>query len=516
MNDGNKPKLLLFSHICSPEFVTGAEKLLLLFLREMVHRFHCVLVVPQEGAISEKAKEAGARIVVLDIPLCISIYTASPTITEEIEAMKNHPSWGRLHGLLAEERPDCVLVNTSVHPLPAIAAKAMGFPVMWSLMETIMDRPGRAEAVNLVTSCSDKIIGISHATLEPILAHVPQAPTFMLPPYLIREELLPGSWAYHRLRLRKQYGWGEYNRVTGFMAATIYANKGLEQFIRAMLPIAQTDVKARFLIVGNSADDAYYRSCQKLVAQSGYGDRFLFLPFAEQIQHAFPVMDVVVVPSLVAEGFGMTALEGMLFGKGVVAFASGGLKEILAATGNEEYLVPTGDTNVLTERVYRLLSNDGLLRAVSVRNAATSQHVFGVAAFRARLNELMEQLPVASGVIRSSVWRGSGPTVFLIENGVKRPFVSELSFLQRGYLFEQVSVVPDEELAGIPLGPNILEFGAGTGKSGLRKRRRRRISKRSGRAARGKRRQRGMKRMKRSGGKHKGKAASRRKSKAQR
>ncbi len=494
--NGAKPKLMIFSHICSPIFVTGAEKLLLLFTREMVRRFQCVMVVPQIGAIAEKARELGVKIVVQDIPLCISLYTAAPTIHEEITAMQRSPAWGRIHAMLAEERPDFVLVNTSVHPLPALAAKAMGIPTIWVLMETVMDRPSKHMSVGLIVSNSDIVAGISHSTLQPIRDLAPQARTFMLPPYLIREELLPGSWPYHRMRLRQQHGWGEHHRVAGFMAATIYANKGLEQFVNAMLPIAASDGWARFLILGKSADDAYYRHCQKLVWDSGYSDRFLFLPFADQIQHAYPVMDVIVVPSLIAEGFGMTALEGLMFGKGVVASASGGLTEIMNATGNEEYLVPPGDVGKLTERVNGLLSNGTLLRAVGERNMQTAQQVFGVEAFRERLAELVAQLPQTPVLIRGSLWRGSAPTVFLIENGMKRPFASEAAFLQRGFRFEDVTEVPDEDLQRLPAGPTLFEqkrrasgrrkVRRGKGR-GMRRRHRRSSGRRSVRSGRRKR-----------------------------
>lgn len=497
--NGAKPKLMIFSHICSPVFVTGAEKLLLLFTREMVRRFQCIMVVPQIGAIAEKARELGVKVVVQDIPLCISLYTSAPTIPQEIAAMQRSPSWGRIHALLAEERPDCVLVNTSVHPLPALAAKAMGIPTVWVLMETVMDRPSKPLSVGLIASNCDIVVGISHSTLQPIHEFAPGARTFMLPPYLIRDELLPGSWPYHRMRLRQQYGWGEHHRVAGFMAATIYANKGLEQFVNAMLPIAASDGWARFLVLGKSADDAYYRHCQKLVWDSGFADRFLFLPFADQIQHAYPVMDVVVVPSLIAEGFGMTALEGLMFGKGVVASASGGLTEILNATGNPDYLVPPGDVGKLTERVNALLGNAALLRAVGERNMQTSQQVFGVEAFRQRLADLIAQLPQTPVLARGSLWRGSAHTVFLVENGVKRPFASEAAFLQRGFRFEDVTEVPDEDLHRLPTGSTLFE----------QKRRAKRVRRGKGRGVRRRKRISGRRRSRASGRKRAGRRARR-------
>jgi glycosyltransferase involved in cell wall biosynthesis len=470
--NGIKPKLLLFSHICIPMYFTGAEKLLLLFARELIRRFHCVLVVPQEGIIAERARAIGIRVIVLDIPLCVSLYTAAPTITAELEELKNHPSLNRLHSLLAEERPSCVFVNTCVHPLPAIAAKSLGIPTIWALMETIMDTPNRDTAAAFIASQSDVVIGISHTTLQPLLGVQGAVKMFMLSPYLDREELLPGSWPYYRAHMRQQFGWNENHRVAGFIAATIYPNKGLEQFIQAMLPIAASDARARFLVFGNPVDGTYYLNCQTLVQMSGYADRFIFHPFVEHIQQIIPAMDVVVVPSLVSEGFGMTALEGLLFGKGVVAFASGGLTEILTSTGNENFLAIPGDVSGLSARVNLLMNNDGFLHEVGQRNAVMAQNVFGVEAFRLRLEEMLAMLLPNPALIHNSLLRGSGRTVYLVENGKKRPFVSEKAFLQRGYRFEEVTLVLDQELFWLPSGDMIVET-----RSAKRKRRRKKTSR---------------------------------------
>ncbi len=46
----------------------------------------------------------------------------------------------------------------------------------------------------------------------------------------------------------------------------------------------------------------------------------------------------------------MTALEGLLFGKAVVAYDSGGLGEILNLTENKKFLVPTGEVDGLVKK----------------------------------------------------------------------------------------------------------------------------------------------------------------------
>ncbi len=113
-----------------------------------------------------------------------------------------------------------------------------------------------------------------------------------------------------------------------------------------------------------------------------------------------------------------------------------------------------------------------------------------------RLAELVAQLPQTPVLIRGSLWRGSAPTVFLIENGMKRPFASEAAFLQRGFRFEDVTEVPDEDLQRLPAGPTLFEqkrrasgrrkVRRGKGR-GMRRRHRRSSGRRSVRSGRRKR-----------------------------
>lgn len=453
-----KPKLLLFSHICNPVFVTGGEKVLLLFARELHRRFECVLVVPRNGAIAESARRHGIRTVIMEIPLCISLYIAAPNHQDEIREQQGHPGWRGLHALLEAESPACVLTNTSVHPLPAIAAKSLGIPTIWLLHETIMATPYRRQCAATVIANSDIVVGVSHATLQPLQEQQEPLRAVVMPPYLVTEELQPGDWPHHRLRLRQQYGW-ERGLVVGFIAATIYTNKGLMQFIQAMLPIAAAHERARFLIVGNPVEEAHYAACRQTVLQSAYADRFVFYPFAEHINQVYPAMDALVVPSLVSEGFGMAALEGMLFGKAVVAFASGGLAEIMASTDNAQFLVPTGDVQGLTERVNALLSDETLLVSVGQRNAEAAQRVYGIEAFRTRLDQLIGIIP-PRGARMPMLVRGSGPTVYLLENGEKRPFESPEAMRQRGFRLEDVATVSDAALTRFPSGSPMAETPA--------------------------------------------------------
>ncbi|WP_168735945.1 glycosyltransferase family 4 protein [Cohnella fermenti] len=445
--------MLVFSHICSPEFITGAEKLLLSFLRELHRLFHCVLVVPREGAIAEAARRHGVEIAVLDIPLSIAMYIAAPHLSAELDNLRRHTAWEQLVALLQREEPSYVWVNTCVHPLPAMAAKALGVPTIWSLMETINDGSHRDEAARIVATYSDRIVGISKTVLAPIPSGA-HAKAAVLPPFLNREELLPDSWPMARLRQRRSQGWSEHHLVAGYIASALYPNKGLKDFVQAMLPLAALDSRVRLLVIGNPDEDAdYVRSCRELIQKAGLADRVSWIRFADRIEYVYPMMDVVVVPSLIAEGFGMTALEGMVFGKPVVAYASGGLEEILQATGNAAYLVKPGDISGLTTAIATLLQNEKLRSEVGAAGARAAEETFGRDAFREQLTALVSGLPARQPPALQGLVRGRGPTVYYIEHGRRRSFPSEAVFHGLGFRFEDVQDVPDHRLSLIPHGP---------------------------------------------------------------
>ncbi|MBB6732574.1 glycosyltransferase family 4 protein [Cohnella zeiphila] len=458
---GAKPKLLLFSHICSPIYVTGAEKLLLSFAKELNRSFDCVLVVPREGAIAQAARQFGIPVETLDLPLCIALYVALPHLENELNDLIQSHAWAPLVELLMRHRPAYVWANTCVHPLPAIAAGALGIPVIWALMETINPNSHRAHAAGVIETNSDRIVGISRTVLEPLQGVATPGKMLVLPPFINRDELLPDTWEAHRQRHRRSHGWGEHHRVAGYIASTIYPNKGLKEFVEAVLPIAAADSRVRLLIVGNSSDDEYTASCRQLIRKAGLEDRAAWVRFAERIEAVYPAMDVVIVPSLLKEGFGMAALEGMTFGKPVISFASGGLSEIHEATGSTEYLVAPGDVPGLRRLAQALLSDDGLRAETGRRNEMAARLSFGIDAFRGRLDAFIGQLPPPSDgqLFSSGLVRGSDPSVYWIEQAKKRPFPSDEHLRQHGFRFEDIMTIPDERLRKFPNGTPMFFVG---------------------------------------------------------
>ncbi|MBW7474528.1 glycosyltransferase family 4 protein [Paenibacillus oenotherae] len=447
----SKPRMLVFSHICSPQYVTGAEKLLLFMIRELLPAFSCTVVVPNEGVVAEQARGLGIPVIIQEIPLVVSVYLALPHMMNELEEKKRDKSWRELFLLLHRQRPDIVLVNTCVHPLPAIAARTLDIPVVWAIMETLRETPHTGEAAALIEQHADYVVGISESTAAPLRTPGLLPKTTIIHPSWEHSALLQETWPMNRINRRKQLGISDGHKLIGYISSSIFEAKGLEHFMQMAVEVAERFPGAIFLIVGNPVDNGYFERCLDHARSRNLMERFRWIRFEEQIETIYPAMDIVVVPSLTSEGFGMTALEGMVFGKPIVVYGSGGLAEIAGATGNEEYAAPTGDVEGLFSRVCKLLGDERNLLAVGERNAATATQVFGVAAYREKLRNFVAGLAL-HGYAPPRLVRGTGPTVYLFQEGMLRPFGTEKAFLDAGHRFEEVRGVPDEWIAALPQG----------------------------------------------------------------
>jgi len=481
--------LLFFSHLCNPVYLTGAEKQLLLLIRELKPYASCTLVVPNDGIIAAEARAEGIPVRIVPVPVIPAIHKALPDPQAAIEAAQQGAAWQALVRLLLAEKPDAVFVNTTAHPLPAAAARGLGIPVVWAVTEIIEPNDRTAQAAMCLDRYADLIVGASQTALRPFLAIGQEAKTEVLYPSWRREELEPESWPALRTQVREELGVSGTQRLVAYISSAIYPGKGLDHFMRMAAAVAARRPDAIFLVVGTPADDAYMEHCLSLVRSADPGlleQRFRFIRFEQRLGRLYPAMDIVVIPSVVEEGFGTTAAEGMAFGKPVVSYAAGGLAEIHQATGNAELMAPVGDVAELTAKVEALLEDTGLQEGRFGRNAAAAEAAFGLEAFRQRLEKIRLRLPLLPAPAQWLL-RGSGRTVYRWEDGRLRPFASETAFLAAGHSFADVREAADAVLRALPAGPPIGgRSRVRTAGARLRLRRvRRRLRLRRGRAVRG-------------------------------
>jgi glycosyltransferase involved in cell wall biosynthesis len=165
---------------------------------------------------------------------------------------------------------------------------------------------------------------------------------------------LPGA----RERIRREFALGERAPVLGLVGRIDVAQKGQDLMIRALPALRARRPDAVLLVVGDGPDRA---RCEALARQLDLGDAVRFCGHRSDVAEILAAADVAVVPSVCEEAFGFVALEASATGLPVVAFASGGLPEVVVheRTG---IIVPNGDVAGLSDAIARLLEDPALSR----------------------------------------------------------------------------------------------------------------------------------------------------------
>ncbi|MCJ8013893.1 glycosyltransferase family 4 protein [Paenibacillus sp. KQZ6P-2] len=385
-----KPKLMLFSHVSNTDSITGAEKLLLFFCLQIAPYFNCILIAPQEGKLTAYARKQGILVRIQPYPLIHRLYFPGERLEQEVEELRNHPYYPSVVRCIKETAPDIVLTNTLVNVLPAIAAKSLGIPVLWKINEIMQENVHRAAAIAIVEKYSDCLIAISETAARVFRGNVSR-PIILLPPSS-DDKLLRPSRSHTRTKYRNILHINNSQLCVGYISSFIHPPKGLLEFIRMALTLSESNTDCQFVVIGKPADQMYYERCIAEVNASNHGTRFRFIPFVESVHLAYSAMDILIVPSMVQEGFGMTALEGMLCGKPVVAFDAGGLGELMRNTGNGHFIVPTGDYTALAAKVAELLNDPLHMQNIGNRNAAAARAQYGLNVYRQKVQAFVHEL----------------------------------------------------------------------------------------------------------------------------
>ncbi len=136
--------------------------------------------------------------------------------------------------------------------------------------------------------------------------------------------------------------------------------KGHKIFVLAAREIVRDYPRARFLLVG---DGPQRLGLEKLIAEFGLKDKFIFTGFIEDIVPVLEITDIVVQPSFEAgESFGLSVAEAMARSKPVIVSDIDCFKEIVQ-DGRDGLFFRAEDYLSLAEKC-RILLNDQKLRGV--------------------------------------------------------------------------------------------------------------------------------------------------------
>lgn len=146
-------------------------------------------------------------------------------------------------------------------------------------------------------------------------------------------EIFDGNKSYRTKELKEKYGIKE-GEFTFLYTGRVCSEKGILELVKAFKKICEEYENVKLIIVGSRwynkiAKDEYF---EQLIKESNEcKDRIIFTGyiFPENMPSIYTVGDVLVIPSIWEEPFGVVALEGMAMKLPIISTNSGGLVEVL-------------------------------------------------------------------------------------------------------------------------------------------------------------------------------------------
>jgi glycosyltransferase involved in cell wall biosynthesis len=260
------------------------------------------------------------------------------------------------------EEDDTVLVHSTTSAVwgGAFAARRTKTPDLWHVHE-IVTQPTVVKNLMawMIARYSDHIVAISHAVADHLLADQPQLEPRLSVIYdaVDTERFSPDI---DGAALRNEWGILPDDVLVG-VVGRISAWKGQLMFLEAFVQAQAKTPNLRAVIVGDAPPNEDWRvEVLKVWAQDqGIGERVIWAGYRNDSPQVMAALDILALPSIQPEPFGMAILEAMATGKSVIATAHGGPLETVVE-GETGYLVSATDPSELASALQTLSTNASL------------------------------------------------------------------------------------------------------------------------------------------------------------
>lgn len=193
-------------------------------------------------------------------------------------------------------------------------------------------------------------------------------------------EALRSAGAGARSRVRAELGI-EPGRPVLAIVGRMHPVKGHRALLGMLPAIVRSCPRALLLVVGDGPERA---PCEELARGLGMSQHVRFLGRRGDVPRLLAAVDLLLMPSQ-SEGLGLAAIEALAAARPVIAFAVGGLPEVVV-DGLNGRLVPLGDCEAFATAVVETLRDPGK-RFSYARGAVSSSQRFGLETHVQRLIE---------------------------------------------------------------------------------------------------------------------------------
>lgn len=367
--------------LCLDQFgeLGGAQRCLLDLLPAMTARGWSVhLAAPANGPL---AAEAAALRATVD-PIRYGPYSSGAKTLPDIArfAVQTPRLSGQIRRLVWRYNADLIYVNgPRLLPVAALAARA-GPRVLF-------------HSHSLLTGSARRLAGLSLSTLRAAIVASCRFVAAPLLPYSGDRGIRLVYNGVRRMSLPDRANPAAQLRVG--VIGRISPEKGQADFLRAARILHNAAPLCQFLICGAPlfSDPAALRYCTELEALAE-GLPVEFAGWKENVEEVLATLDLLVVPSAPVDATPRVILEAFAAGVPVLAFACGGIPEIVEP-GQTGFLVEQRSPKALAVAILDALEAPCRLRQVAERARAKARGEFSLERYQAQMLEAIQAAVLA-------------------------------------------------------------------------------------------------------------------------
>jgi len=251
--------------------------------------------------------------------------------------------------LLRRVRPTVVYVNTVTVPLWVLLGRAAQVPVIAHVHEAERSAAGLVRwALAAPLLLCDTVVSNSQYCVDVLSESFPRLRTRAT---VVRNPIgWPGQTEYARAEL--------VGRLQLLYVGRLSERKGVDTAVLALAAYRSAGQDAELHLVGDifPGYEWYLDHLRELVRAEGLSDHVHFHGYQRDVWPFLARSDIVLVPSVLEEGFGNTAVEGALAARPVVVSDTSGLSEATAGFASAVRVSP-GASDAVARALSRIVAD---------------------------------------------------------------------------------------------------------------------------------------------------------------
>ena len=355
----------------------GSDRVFLESVEALLPSADVVVALPGDGPLTAELERRGARVVTCRMPVLRKAVLRPAGFL----ALLRDAVLGLVPALLLLRRhgTDGVVVNTTILPSWLVLARLTGRPVVCHVHEAEWPGPAFLQPLLLLPLRSARtVVANSRFTRDVLLDLVPGLADRLT----VLANPVPGPASPTPPRDRLD------GPVRLLFVGRLSPRKGPDVAVAALRELRARGVDARLTLVGSVFPGYEWFEERLREGAADLGGHLEFAGFRSDVGPALADADVVLVPSVLDESFGNTAVEAVLAGRPTVVSGLRGLREAVDGYAAAQVVEPARP-GFWADAVQRVVDDWDSFRTAAVRDARTARDRHAPARYRRGLAQLL-------------------------------------------------------------------------------------------------------------------------------